>query len=126
MSGNRSDNGTAQRSLAEVAAEVAAGRASPQELHEVFLMATVFCEAGEKPGFVAVGSRGSRLVPVFSSERELLRARGPVPWFATTGTDVLGLLPEGYDIVLDMAGDTPLRLRPAALERGTKTEVGWG
>lgn len=86
----------------------------------------MFCEAGEKPGFVAVGSPGSGLVPVFSSERELLRARGSVPWFATTGADVLGLLPEGYDIVLDMAGDAPLRLRPAALERGTKTEVGWG
>lgn len=86
----------------------------------------MFCERGEKPGFIAVGPAGAGLVPVFSSEREFLRARGPVRWFATTGADVLGLLPEGYDIVLDMAGDAPLRLRPAALERGTKTEVGWG
>lgn len=66
------------------------------------------------------------MVPVFSSERELVRARGPVRWFATTGADVLGLLPEGYDIVLDMAGDFPLRLRSAALRRHTRTEVGWG
>ena len=112
--------------MGDVAAEVAVGRASPQELHEAFLAASVFCEAGEKPGFIAVGSPGSGFVPVFSSERELLLARGPVLWFATTGADALGLLPEGFDIVLDMAGDSPLRLRPAALERGTKTEVGWG
>ena len=112
--------------MADVAAEVASGQSTPQELHEIFLTATVFCEAGEGPGFVAVGSPGAGLVPVFSSERELLRARGPVRWFATTGADVLGLLPEGYDVVLDMAGDSPLRLRPAAVERGTKTEVGWG
>jgi hypothetical protein len=115
-----------ERVLADVAAEVAAGRATAEEFHEAFLAATVFCERGETPGFVAVGSPGAGLVPVFSSERELLRARGPVRWFATTGADVLGLLPEGYDVVLDMAGDSPLRLRPAALERRTKTEVGWG
>lgn len=112
--------------MADVAAEVAAGRATARELHEAFLAANVFCEAGEQPGFVAVGSPGAGLVPVFSSERELLRARGPVRWFATTGADVLGLMPEGYDVVLDMAGDSPLRLRPAALERITRTEVGWG
>ena len=109
-----------------MAADVATGRATPQELHEAFLAATVFCEAGEKPGFVAVGPAGAGLVPVFSSEGELLRARGPVRWFATTGAEVLGLLPEGYDVVLDMAGEVPLRLRSAALERRTKTEVGWG
>ena len=91
----------------------------------MFLEARVFCEAGERPGFVAVGPPDAGSVPVFSSERELLRARGPVPWFATTGADVLGLLPEGYDVVLDMAGDFPLRLRPAALERRTRNEVGW-
>jgi hypothetical protein len=112
--------------LADVAAELTAGRATAQEFHEAFLAARVFCEAGEKPGFVAFGSPAAGLVPVFSSERELLRARGPVAWFATTGADVLGLLPEGYDVVLDMTGDSPLRLRPTALERGTKTEVGWG
>ncbi len=126
MSDSHSDGPHPDRRLAEVAAEVASGRTTAQELHEAFLAATVFCEAVENPGFVAVELGGSALVPVFSSERELVRARGPVRWFATTGADVLGLLPEGYDIVLDMAGEAPLRLRPAALERGTKTEVGWG
>lgn len=116
----------AECSLAEVAADVASGRASPHELHEVFLAARVFCEAGEQPGFVVVGPPGKRLIPVFSSEHELIRARGPVRWFATTGVDLIGLLPDGYDIGLDMAGDTPLRLRPAALRPATMTEVGWG
>lgn len=116
----------ASRSLAEVAADVAAGRASPRELHDAFLAATVFCEAGDRPGFMATGPPGAGLVPVFSSEQELIRARGPVRWFATTGVDLLGLLPDGHDIVLDLAGDAPLRLRPAALRPATVTEVGWG
>jgi SseB protein N-terminal domain len=102
-------------SLTEVAREVAAGRASPQELHNAFLDAQVFCEAGERPGFMAMGPAGDRVVPVFSSEEELVRARGPVPWFATTGADLFGLLPEGYDVVLDVAGEHPLRLRRAAV-----------
>ena len=36
-----------QRPLAKVAEVFAAGRATPPELHEAFLSATVFCEAGE-------------------------------------------------------------------------------
>ena len=72
-----------RRSLAQIAAEFAAGRATPVDVHEAFLAATVFCEAGEKPGFVAVGPSGSGVIPVFTSERELMRARGPVRWFAT-------------------------------------------
>ena len=52
------------------------------------------------------------------------RARGAVAWFSTTGADLLGLLPEGYDIGLDLAGETPLRLRPSALR--PVVEVSWG
>jgi hypothetical protein len=105
----------AGRSLAETAREVAAGRVTPQELHEAFLDAQVFCEAGERPGFLAMGPPGEGVVPVFSSEEQLARARGPVPWFATSGADLFGLLPEGYDVVLDIAGEHPLRLRRAAV-----------
>jgi hypothetical protein len=103
------------RSLAETAGEVAAGQASPQELHEALLDAQVFCEAGEQPGFVALGPAGEGVIPVFSSEEELARARGQVWWFATSGADLWGLLPEGYDVVLDIAGDHPLRLRRTAV-----------
>jgi hypothetical protein len=103
------------RDLAETVREVAAGRATPQELHEAFLDAQVFCEAGAQPGFVALGPADEGAIPVFSSEDQLARARGPVPWFATSGADLWELIPEGYDVILDIAGDNPLRLRRAAV-----------
>jgi hypothetical protein len=111
-----SGNGARAR-LAEVAEEFAAGRATPHDLHEAFLSATVFCEAGEQPGFVAVGPPGDGFIPVFSSEGELARARGPVKWFSATGADLFGLIPDGYDLILDIAGPAPLRLSPSAPER---------
>lgn len=105
-----------QRCLAEIADDFAAGRATPQELHDAFLSATVFCEAGDRPGFVAVGPPGDGFIPVFSSEAELVRARGPVKWFSTTGADLFGLVPDGYDLILDSAGPAPLRLNPSAVQ----------
>ena len=113
------------RPLAEVAADVAAGGAGAEELHAAFLAATVYCEAGDAPGFVAVGPPGAGLIPVFSSEAELARARGAVAWFSTTGADLLSQVPEGYDLGLDLAGDAPLKLRPAALRAATAVEVDW-
>jgi hypothetical protein len=83
------------RPLTEVAAEFTASLTASHELHEAFLSA-VFCEADELPGFVAVGSPGDGFIPVFSSEAELARARGPVKWFSTTGADLFGLVPDGY------------------------------
>lgn len=116
--------------LAEVAGRAAAGKASAEELHEAFLSATVFCEAGDKPGFQALGESGNGLIPVFSSDAQLARyalqaERPAMAWFSTTGADLLGLMPDGYDIALDIAGDSPLRLRPAALQASTRVEVSW-
>ncbi|HEX6382315.1 MAG TPA: SseB family protein [Acidimicrobiia bacterium] len=113
------------RSLAEVAGDIAAGQATPQELHDAFLNAQVFCEAGDRPGFVAVGPPGDGFIPVFTSEVELARARGPVRWFATTGADLFGLVPQGYDLILDIAGPAPLRISPSAVQRSTAAEVDW-
>jgi hypothetical protein len=115
---------TPERSLAEVASEFAAGRATPQGLHDAFVSATVFCEAGDRPGFVAVGPPGDGFIPVFTSDRELARARGAVRWFSTTGADLLGLVPDGYDLILDIAGPTPLRLCPAAVHGTAAAEAG--
>jgi hypothetical protein len=85
----------------------------------------VFCEAGERPGFVAVGPPGDGFIPVFSSEGELARNRGAVRWFSTTGADLFGLVPDGYDLILDIAGPAPQRLSPSAVEGTAAAEAGW-
>jgi SseB protein N-terminal domain len=111
---------TTHRCLAEVAADRAA---DPAELHAALLAATVYCERGDEPGFRALGREGAGVIPVFSSVEQLALARGGVAWFACTGADLLTELPAGYDLLLDMGGQAPLRLRPDALERQVVIEV---
>jgi hypothetical protein len=106
-------------SLADVARDVAVGAASPQQLHRAFLDSAVYCERGESPGFRGLGPPHAGLIGVFSSPDQLALARGAVGWFCLTGADLLELTPPGYDLLLDMAGPSPLRLRPAALARET-------
>ena len=101
-------------SLADVARDVALGAAAPSRLHEVFLAAVVYCERGTDPGFQALGAPRAGVVPVFSSPDQLALACGTVPWFSMTGADLLDQLPAGYDLVLDIAGPAPLRLRAGA------------
>ena len=67
------------------------------------------------PGFRALGSPDAGVVPVFSSVEQLALARGTVGWFSMTGADLLAQLPAGYDLVLDIAGQHPLRLHPGAV-----------
>ncbi len=114
---------TAARSLADVAADVATGAGSAVELHEAFLAATVYCERGERLGFRALGETGAGVVPVYSSVEQLALARGTVDWFAMTGADLFTELPEGYDLLLDMGGTAPLRLRTDAVRRRVVIEV---
>lgn len=102
-------------SLADTARNVARGVADSRQLHDVLLTAVVFCERGDAPGFRALGAPHSGVVPVFSSVDQLALARGAVPWFSMTGADLLDQLPPGYDLVLDIAGPAPLRLRTGAL-----------
>ncbi len=112
--------------LAVVAAEVADGEGDPRELFETFLEARVCCQRLERPGFLAVGEPPDAVVPVFSSLAELGAFAGETDYFSTTGRDVLGLLPEGYDLVLDPAGENPLRLNSAAWRAQSGIEVAWG
>jgi len=51
---------------------------------------------------------------VFTSVEQLALAHGAVGWFSMTGADLLSQLPAGYDLVLDIAGPQPLRLRTDA------------
>lgn len=102
-------------SLADTARDVALGVADSRLLHEALLAAVVFCERGADPGFRALGRPHAGVVPVFTSPEQLALARGTVPWFSMTGADLLDQLPPGYDLMLDIAGPAPLRLRTAAL-----------
>ena len=102
-------------SLADTARNVARGVADSRQLHDALLTAVVFCERGDAPGFRALGAPHAGVVPVFSSVDQLALARGAVPWFSMTGADLLDQLPPGYDLVLDIAGPAPLRLRTGAL-----------
>jgi hypothetical protein len=102
-------------SLADTARDVARGVADSRQLHDALLSAVIFCERGAAPGFRALGVPQAGVVPVFSSVEQLTLARGAVPWFSMTGADLLDQLPPGYDLVLDIAGPAPLRLRTGAL-----------
>ena len=102
-------------SLADTARAVARGDVGAQQLHDAFVASVVFCERGADPGFRALGVPHAGVVPVFSSLEQLALARGAVPWFSMTGADLLDRLPAGYDVLLDIAGSSPLRLRTAAL-----------
>jgi hypothetical protein len=112
--------------LADIVRDVAAGVAAPADLHSALLDAIVYCERGPAPGFRAMGEPGAGVVPVFSSPEQLALVRGTVPWFSLPGCELLDLLPAGYDVVLDMGGRTPLRVRPAAIQRRFVIEVDRG
>ena len=112
--------------LADIARAVAAGAAAPADLHAALLDATVYCERGATPGFRALGGPDAGVVPVFSSTEQLALARGDVKWFSLPGAELLDLLPDGYDVVLDIGGSAPLRLRSAAIERRVLVEIEQG
>jgi hypothetical protein len=114
---------TPQRTLADVARDVGDGAASAAELHRMLLTATIYCERGPRPGFEALGRPGDGVVCIFSSPNQLAMARGTVPWFSLTGADLLDLIPTGYDLLLDLGAETPLRLATAALDRRATIEV---
>jgi hypothetical protein len=97
-----------------------------EDLHRAFLSSTLVLQAGERPGFMAVGEPPDGLVPVWTSEREMARSLGgDAAWFSTTGADLLSLLPPGYDVLLDADGDAPLRLRASAVRKEPKVSVAW-
>lgn len=105
---------TAAGPLAELAARVAVGEADAALLGPAFCAATVFAVAADRPGVVAPAGGA---VPVCTSLEQLGRYAGPVRWLSTTGEDLLRLLPVGTDLVLDPAGEHPLRLSGDAVVR---------
>lgn len=104
--------------LVDAAQRVLAGRGTAQELLDAFLEATVLCEVPERPGVVPARTADGRdVVCVHSSPAQLAAARGVVPWFSTTGLDLLGQLPPAHDLLLDPAGPHAVLLRTAQLRR---------
>ena len=74
------------------------------------------------PGLVAVGEPGAGHVLVFTSLDELGRRAGECDWLRTTGDDLLSLVPDGYGLLVDAAGEHPLLLPASALRRGTQAD----
>jgi hypothetical protein len=63
------------------------------------------------------------VVPVFSSELELAKFAGKIDWFSTDGFDVLGLLPPGVLLGLDIASPHRIQLNRAAVRLDHRTRV---
>jgi hypothetical protein len=113
--GHGREGATPARPLAEVAAAVKRHEGSVTELFETFLRSQLFLVRPPEPGFHWIEVQGRQLVPVFSSEFELARFAGSTDWFSTDGLDLLGLLPPGFVLGLDVASPHRLELNPAAV-----------
>ena len=101
----------------------------PGGVRDALLRGRWYFQRGESPGFVATGEPGAAVIPMFSSPTELVRYAGACQWFSTTGEDLMTLLPEGYGLVVDLAGSDP-QLLPAELlaelRTGTVDATGTG
>ena len=92
----------------------------PASLQAV-LTRTVYALAADRAGVLAPAGGAA---PVFSSLEQLGRYAGPARWLSTTGEDLLRLLPPGTDLLLDPAGDAPLRLPSDAVARTLAVATG--
>jgi len=112
---------TAQTPLARAASAFAAGRVDSAAFATAFAAGRVYAlrpPHPAPPGLVAVGEPGGGHVLVFTSLDELGRQAGECDWLSTTGDDLLALVPDGYGVLVDAAGDRPLALPATALHRG--------
>ncbi len=96
--------------LADAAAAWQQRHITGVELVAALLRSTVFCRSRETPGFVAWGQPGDGMIGVFSDLAELALACGAVPWFSTTGSDLLTMWPTGYALGIDVAAEHAVRL----------------
>jgi len=117
----------AQSSLAQAAALFAAGHLDSADFAAAFATGEVYAvrpPPPSPPGLVAVGEPGAGHVLVFTSLDEMARRTGECDWLRTTGDDLLALVPDGYGVVVDVAGDHPLALPASALHRGPVPDGG--
>ena len=118
-----------QTSLAQVAALFADGHLDSAAFAAAFATGQVYAvrpAPPAPPGLVAVGAPGEGHVLVFTSLDQMARQAGECDWLSTTGDDLLSLVPDGYGVVVDAAGDHPLALPASALRRGPVPDRGTG
>jgi hypothetical protein len=104
-----------KRFLRDVACDAKRGVATPQELFDAFVSATLYWPAPQKRGIAVIRVRDDLVAPVFSSEDELIKVSGHGRWHAASGLDVLSMMPAGVTIGLDIGSDHRLQLDPAAV-----------
>jgi len=117
----------AQTSLGQATAMFAAGNLDGAAFAAAFATGEVYAvrpPPPAPPGLVAVGEPGEGHVLVFTSLDEMARRAGECDWLRTTGDDLLSLVPDGYGVVVDAAGDHPLALPATALRRGPVPDDG--
>jgi hypothetical protein len=105
---------TDRRALADVARDSKRGAATPQELFDAFLSATLYWPAPKARGIPVIRLGESLVAPLFSSEEELIKVSGRGSWLAATGLEVLSIIPAGVTIGLDIGSEHRLQLDPAA------------
>ena len=115
---------TASSRLADAVATFAGGATRGDAFMRAFAVAPVYAPrppAPAAPGLVAVGPPGAGRVLTFSSLERLAAVCGECDWLRTSGRDLLGLVPEGYGVLLDAGGADALELAHSALHRGRGT-----
>lgn len=96
------DRGEAESRLALIARDIRAGLRGPGDFMDAFAGARVFVRRPEKPGLLVMdlAERGRWMV-AFSTLARLAVYEGECDYFATTGADVLELIPPGVGLMVD-------------------------
>ncbi|WP_051736243.1 SseB family protein [Amycolatopsis rifamycinica] len=97
-----SDDPQGEAYLVVVAQQVWDGSRGPGDFMEVFAGATVYAERTQPPAVLVtdLGERGRWMV-VFSTLERLAAHSGECAYFATTGADLLELVPPGVGVMVD-------------------------
>ncbi|MCF2533209.1 SseB family protein [Yinghuangia soli] len=113
--------------LLEQIARFVEGDGDPPLLVAALRAARLYCVKPEHVGFSAIGPAGAGFVPVFTSlEQMALFMAEPCNWFSMPGNDLLRLLPEGYDIAVDLGSLMPVRLHAALWREAAAVRGGHG
>ena len=80
------------------------------------MAARIYTLCPVRPGLFVMSRRGgTAIVPVWSTLRALRHAMGNYDWFARTGEDLVGRLPDGVGVLIDDGMPCPIALSSAVL-----------